>query len=64
MSSLDDWKLEFYVTSGANSWHIDKHFGENVLLSMEKLIKYEKANSVHTVGTVVNHPELPFIISK
>ena len=44
--------------------HIDKHFGENVLLSMEKLIKYEKANSVHTVGTVVNHPELPFIISK
>ena len=39
MSRLDDRKLKFYATSGANScMQVDKHLSENVLLSMEKLI--------------------------
>ena len=38
---------------------VDKHFSEYVLLSMEKLIKFaQMENSVHAVGTVVNHLEL------
>ena len=31
---------------------VDKHFSENVLLSMEKLIKFaQMENSVHAVGS-------------
>ena len=48
-----------------NSVQVDKHFSENVL-SMEKLIKKVclNANSVHTVETVVNHPEFPRTVLK
>ena len=41
MSSLDDRKLKFYAINGANSCKLTStSVRENVLLSMEKLIKY------------------------
>ena len=42
----------------------DKHFSENVLVSMELIKFVQMENSVHAVGTVVNHPELPCTILK